>query len=155
SVTFPVECNELKVGNNVIIEGRPCSISKLSSSVSNGQRKIHMTGIDMFKTNMEYMITCLDDQIMEVPVINYASYMLVGICNKGFMDLVPLDTENVADDSVLKDDLFVPDGELGERMRAMWEECGTGSMMKKQMAGKGKEIIVTVAEYQGEEAAVT
>ncbi|KAF8337649.1 eukaryotic translation initiation factor 5A [Cantharellus anzutake] len=134
SHTFPMQCSALRKNGHVVIKGRPCKIVDMSTSKTgkHGHAKVHLVGIDIF-TGKKLEDISPSTHNMDVPNVSRTEFTLIDI-EDGFLSL--MDT-----DGVLKNDVKVPEGELGEQLRAEF--------------GDGKELLVTVASAMGEEQATS
>jgi len=132
--TFPQQCSALRKNGFVVIKNRPCKIVEMSTSKTgkHGHAKVHMVAIDVF-TGKKYEDICPSTHNMNVPHVIRKDYAFVDI-EDGFLSLMD------ESDSSMKDDLVIPDGEIGDEIR------------KKQESGDG--FVVTVMMAMGEEKAV-
>jgi len=133
SATFPMQCSALRKGGHVCIKGRPCKIVDMSTSKTgkHGHAKVHLIAIDIFTTKKLEEI-CPSTHNMDVPNVLRNEYTLVNI-DEDFMNLM-------TSEGSPKDDVKVPDGEIGDQIREGFED--------------GKELIVTVVSSMGEEHAL-
>ncbi|KAH6856758.1 translation initiation factor eIF-5A, promotes formation of the first peptide bond [Chaetomium sp. MPI-CAGE-AT-0009] len=134
STTFPMQCSALRKNGHVVIKGRPCKIVDMSTSKTgkHGHAKVHLVAIDIF-TGKKLEDLSPSTHNMDVPVVKRSEYMLVNI-DDGFLNLM-------TDTGVEKNDVKVPEGELGVQIQADFEE--------------GKELLVTIQTAMGEEAAIS
>ncbi|KAH8700457.1 eukaryotic translation initiation factor eIF-5A [Talaromyces proteolyticus] len=135
SATFPMQCSALRKNGHVVIKGRPCKIVDMSTSKTgkHGHAKVHLVALDIF-TGKKYEDLSPSTHNMDVPVVVRKDYQLIDISeDDGFMSLME-------DSGSTKDDVKVPDGELGERITKAF--------------GEGKDVNVTVLSAMGEEAAI-
>ena len=130
SLSYPVQGSALRKNGHVLMKGRPCKIIDMSTSKTgkHGGAKVHLTGIDIF-TGKKIEDICSSTHNMEVPNVGRNEYTLVNI-EDGFMSLMDANGD-------MKDDIKVPEGELGEKMEADFEE--------------GKELVVTIISAMNEE----
>lgn len=133
SLTFPMQCSALRKGGHVVIKGRPCRVVEMSTSKTgkHGHAKVNLVGIDIF-TGKKYEDMCPSTHNVEVPNISRNELPLIDI-NDDFMSFL-------LSSGSTKDDVKLPDSELGEQIR--------------QMFAGGKEIVVTVIAAMGEESAI-
>eukprot|EP00002_Diphylleia_rotans_P016856 TRINITY_DN3274_c0_g1_i1.p1 TRINITY_DN3274_c0_g1~~TRINITY_DN3274_c0_g1_i1.p1 ORF type:complete len:168 (-),score=35.20 TRINITY_DN3274_c0_g1_i1:207-710(-) len=133
SATFPMQCSALRKNGHVVLKGRPCKIVDMSTSKTgkHGHAKVHMVGIDIF-TGKKYEDICPSTHNMDVPNVTRRDYQLLDI-NEDFCSLL-------LDDGSTKDDLRVPEGEVGKIVREGFEA--------------GKDLIVSVIGAMGEEAII-
>lgn len=133
AATYPKQCSALRKNEFVMIKGRPCKIVEMSTSKTgkHGHAKVHMVALDIF-TNKKLEDICPSTHNMEVPVVKRKEYQLLSINEDGFLSLMDLDSCET------KDDLRVPEGELGEQIKQAFEKDENG-------------ILVTVVSACGEE----
>jgi len=134
SLTFPMQCSALRKGGHVVIKGRPCKIVDMSTSKTgkHGHAKVHLVAIDIFTTKKMEDISPSTHN-MDVPNVSRNEYTLVNI-DDGFLNLM-------TSDGTSKDDVKVPEGDLGDEINAAFEA--------------GKELIITVVTAMGEEMALS
>ncbi|KDQ11275.1 hypothetical protein BOTBODRAFT_35574 [Botryobasidium botryosum FD-172 SS1] len=133
SHTFPMQCSALRKNGHVVIKGRPCKIVDMSTSKTgkHGHAKVHLVAIDIF-TNKKMEDISPSTHNMDVPNVNRTEYQLVNI-DDGFLNLMTTD-------GTPKDDVKVPEGDLGKQIEADFEA--------------GKDLLVTVLTAMGEEQAI-
>lgn len=129
--TVPTQCSAVKRGGYVVIKGKPCKVIETSTSKTgkHGHAKVHLVGSDIF-TNKKYEEISPSTHTLQVPVIQRQDYMLLYISDDGYASL--LTKKNVQ-----KDDIKVPEGEIGDSIRAMYDA--------------GDEAIITVLASMGQE----
>ena len=134
SLTFPMQCSALRKNGHVVIKGRPCKIVDMSTSKTgkHGHAKVHLIAIDIF-TGKKLEDLSPSTHNMDVPNISRIEYTLLDI-DEDYLNLLTAD-------GTPKDDVKVPEGELGDKIKADFED--------------GKEILVTVITAMGEEAAIS
>jgi len=134
SLTYPMQCSALRKGGHVVIKGRPCKIVVMSTSKTgkHGHAKVHLVAIDIF-TNKKLEDLSPSTHNMDVPNVSRVEYTLLDI-DDGYLSLF-------TSDGSTKDDVKLPDNELGEKIQNDFSE--------------GKELIVTVISAMGEEAAIS
>jgi len=135
STTYPMQCSALRKGGHVVIKGRPCKIVEMSTSKTgkHGHAKVHMVAIDIFTSKkMEDLSPSTHN--MDVPNVYRREYLLVDVTDDGFLSLM-------SDDGSTKDDVKVPDGEVGDKITKLFTE-------------EGKDTNVIVLTAMGEEAAI-
>nr|CAG8644069.1 5295_t:CDS:2 [Entrophospora candida] len=135
SNTYPVQCSSLRKNGHVMLKGRPCKIVEMTTSKTgkHGHAKVHLVGIDIF-TGKKLEDLSPSTHNMDVPNVNRTEYQLLNIDDDGFLSLM-------TSDGATKDDVRIPDGELGEKIRTDFDE--------------GKELMVTIISAMGEEAAIS
>ncbi|TDG47347.1 hypothetical protein AWZ03_006206 [Drosophila navojoa] len=134
SKTYPMQCSALRKNGFVMLKGRPCKIVDMSTSKTgkHGHAKVHMVGIDIF-TQKKYEDICPSTHNMDVPQVKREDYQLTDISDDGFLTLM-------SDNGDIREDLKVPEGDLGGLLRAEFEE--------------GKELLCTVLAACGEECVI-
>merc|ERR1712063_159785 len=133
SLFYPAQCSSIKKNHHVVIKEHPCKVVETSTSKTgkHGHAKVHMVGIDIF-TGKKYEEICPSTHNMNVPNVNRTEYMLLDISDDGFLSLL-------LNDGRTKDDLKLPSGELGDQIRAGFDE--------------GKELMICVLSAMGMEQA--
>ncbi|KAI9243965.1 eukaryotic translation initiation factor 5A [Sporodiniella umbellata] len=134
SLTYPMQCSALRKNGHVVIKGRPCKIIDMSTSKTgkHGHAKVNLVATDIF-TGKKYEDLSPSTHNMDVPNITRQEYSLINI-DDGFLSLMTQDGNT-------KDDVKLPENELGEQLEAEFED--------------GKELLVTVVTAMGEEHALT
>ncbi|KAG0349027.1 Eukaryotic translation initiation factor 5A [Podila humilis] len=134
SLTFPMQCSALRKNGHVVIKGRPCKIVDMSTSKTgkHGHAKVHLVAIDIF-TGKKLEDLSPSTHNMDVPNIKREEFTLLNI-DDDFLNLMTADGGN-------KDDVKLPEGELGEKITADFDE--------------GKELLITIIAAMGEEAAIS
>ncbi|KAG6447688.1 hypothetical protein O3G_MSEX005121 [Manduca sexta] len=124
SATFPMQCSALRKNGFVMLKGRPCKIVEMSTSKTgkHGHAKVHLVGIDIFN-GKKYEDICPSTHNMDVPHVKREDYQLTDISDDGYLTLM-------ADNGDLREDLKIPDGDLGTQLRADFDS--------------GKELLCTV-----------
>ena len=132
STTYPQQCSALRKNGYVMLKSRPCKIMEMSTSKTgkHGHAKVHMVGIDIF-TGKKYEDICPSTHNMNVPNVKRVEYSLIDVDNDGYVSLMD-------DSSDTRSDIKLPEGDLGEEIRAKFEN--------------GEAIKVTVLQALGEEA---
>lgn len=102
-----------------------------SKTGKHGHAKVHLVAIDIF-TGKKLEDLSPSTHNMEVPNVKREEYQLIDI-DDGFLSLM-------SPDGSLKDDVKVPEGELGDKIQDEFDE--------------GKELIVTILMSMEEEAAI-
>ena len=134
SLVYPVQCSALRKNGFVVLKGRPCKIVDMSTSKTgkHGHAKVHLVGIDIF-TSKKYEDISPSTHNMDVPRVARNEYSLIDI-DDGFMSLMTNNGDT-------KDDVKVPEGELGDKLKADFED--------------GKDLVVTVISSMNEEACIS
>ncbi|RVD89786.1 uncharacterized protein DFL_000779 [Arthrobotrys flagrans] len=134
SLTYPMQCSALRKNGHVVIKGRPCKIVDMSTSKTgkHGHAKVHLVAIDIF-TGKKLEDLSPSTHNMDVPNVTRTEYQLVNI-DDGFLNLM-------TQDGTPKDDVKVPDGDLGKEIESGFEE--------------GKDLIITIVAAMGEEQALS
>ncbi|KZO97621.1 eukaryotic translation initiation factor 5A-2 [Calocera viscosa TUFC12733] len=133
SLTFPMQCSALRKNGFVVMKGRPCKIVDMSTSKTgkHGHAKVHLVGIDIF-TGKKLEDLSPSTHNMDVPNVRREEFALVNI-DEGFLNLM-------LQDGTPKDDVKVPEGDLGKEIQAKFDE--------------GAELLVTIVSAMGEEQAI-
>ncbi|KAJ2909751.1 translation initiation factor eIF5A, partial [Coemansia aciculifera] len=134
SLTFPLQCSALRINGHVVIKGRPCKIIDMSTSKTgkHGHAKVNLVATDIFN-GRKYEDLSPSTHNMDVPNIKRDEFLLLNI-EDGFLSLMN-------DAGEMKEDVKLPDGELGDKMSEDFDS--------------GKELSVTVLAAMGEEAAIS
>jgi len=133
SETFPMQCSALRKNGFVMIKSRPCKIVEMSTSKTgkHGHAKVHMVALDIF-TGKKLEDICPSTHNMEVPNVKRRDFQLIDI-DDGFLSLMD-------DGGDIRDDLKVPEGDLGDEIL--------------EQHGEGKEMLCTVLSACGEECVI-
>jgi len=137
SKTFPKQCSALRKSEHVIIKGRPCKIVEMSTSKTgkHGHAKVHMVAIDIF-TGKKYEDICPSTHNMDVPFIKRKDYQIMSINDDGYVSLLDMDS---CDE---KNDLKLPEGEMGAQIRDAFEKDESGILVSVTSA-IGEEMILS------------
>ncbi|EGP84080.1 unnamed protein product [Zymoseptoria tritici ST99CH_1A5] len=135
STTFPMQCSALRKNGHVVIKNRPCKIVDMSTSKTgkHGHAKVHLVAIDIF-TSKKYEDLCPSTHNMDVPNVSRREFQLLDITDDGFLSLMN-------DNGDTKDDVKVPDGEVGDKINKLFKE-------------EEKDTNVIILTAMGEEAAI-
>ncbi|KAJ5183313.1 eukaryotic translation initiation factor 5A [Penicillium capsulatum] len=135
SSTYPMQCSALRKNGHVVIKGRPCKIIEMSTSKTgkHGHAKVHLVATDIF-TGKKLEDLSPSTHNMDVPNVGRKEYQLLDITDDDFLSLMK-------DDGDTKDDVKVPDNELGERIKKMFKE-------------EEKDVNVIIQTAMGEEVAI-
>ncbi|TIC04662.1 translation initiation factor eIF-5A [Wallemia mellicola] len=134
AMTYPAQCSALRKNGHVVIKGRPCKIVDMSTSKTgkHGHAKVNLVALDIF-TGKKYEDVSPSTHNMDVPNVRRSEYQLVNI-DDGFLNLLKKDGDS-------KDDVKVPEGELGEKIQADFDD--------------GKDLMISILEAMGEETCVS
>ncbi|KAI9265040.1 translation protein SH3-like domain-containing protein [Phascolomyces articulosus] len=134
SLTYPMQCSALRKNGHVVIKGRPCKIVEMSTSKTgkHGHAKVHLVAIDIF-TGKKLEDLSPSTHNMDVPNVVRREFSLINI-DDGFLSLM-------LEDGSTKEDVKLPDNEIGQQMEADFEE--------------GKDLLVSVVAAMGEEHALS
>jgi len=134
SATFPMQCSALRKNGFVMIKGRPCKIVEMSTSKTgkHGHAKVHLVALDIFNQK-KYEDICPSTHNMDVPNVSRKDFQLLDVSDDGYLSLMD-------DGGNTRDDLKVPEGDIGEEIKSSMEE--------------GKDILCTVLSACGEEAVI-
>jgi translation initiation factor 5A len=129
-----MQCSALRKNGHVVIKGRPCKIVDMSTSKTgkHGHAKVHLVATDIF-TQKKYEDLSPSTHNMDVPNVSRSEYQLIDI-DDGFLSLMTNDGDT-------KDDVKLPENELGDKLQAEFDE--------------GKDLLVTIIAAMGEEAPVS
>ncbi|OMJ89620.1 hypothetical protein SteCoe_8156 [Stentor coeruleus] len=138
SLTVPSQVGSLKKNGYVLIKDHPCRIVDMSVAKvgKHGSAKAKITGIDVFTANKYEEIHPTSHNI-DVPVITREDWTLVDISRDGYASLM-----NDAGDT--KEDLKVPDDEIGQKMKALLD--GGATVSTTVLRAMGHEKIVDCKE---------
>jgi translation initiation factor 5A len=135
STTFPMQCSALRKNGHVVIKGRPCKIIDMSTSKTgkHGHAKVHLVATDIF-TGKKLEDLSPSTHNMDVPHVQRTEYQLLDITDDGYLSLMKEDGDT-------KDDVKVPDNEIGQRITKLFKD-------------EEKDTNVIIQSAMGEEAAV-
>ncbi|KAL4881217.1 translation protein SH3-like domain-containing protein [Aspergillus karnatakaensis] len=133
SATYPMQCSALRKNGFVVIKGRPCKIIDMSTSKTgkHGHAKVHLVATDIF-TQKKLEELCPSTHNMDVPNVTRREFQLLDVTDDGFLSLMD-------DNGGTKDDVKVPDGEVGDRINKMFTD-------------EGKDCNVVILTAMGEQA---
>ncbi|KAK3809364.1 MAG: eukaryotic translation initiation factor 5A-2 [Benniella sp.] len=134
SLTYPMQCSALRKNGHVVIKGRPCKIVDMSTSKTgkHGHAKVHLVAIDIF-TGKKLEDLSPSTHNMDVPNVTRNEFQLINI-DDDFLNLMTADGGS-------KDDVKLPEGELGQKIKADFED--------------GKDLLVTIISAMNEEACIS
>ncbi|KAJ5106464.1 eukaryotic translation initiation factor 5A [Penicillium angulare] len=135
STTYPMQCSALRKNGYVVIKNRPCKIVDMSTSKTgkHGHAKVHMVAIDIF-TGKKLEDLSPSTHNMDVPHVQRKEYQLLDITDDDFLSLLK-------DDGDTKDDVKVPDSDVGKTIVKMFKE-------------ENKDVNVIIQTAMGEECAI-
>jgi len=130
-----MQCSALRKNGFVVIKNRPCKIVEMTTSKTgkHGHAKVHLVAIDIF-TYKKLEELCPSTHNMNVPNVRRQEYQLVShdgimhgslslpksqidVTDDGFLSLM-------SDDGSTKDDVKLPDGEVGDKITKMFTDDG-------------------------------
>ncbi|KAI0299002.1 eukaryotic translation initiation factor 5A-2 [Multifurca ochricompacta] len=129
SLTYPMQCSALRKNGHVVLRIVDMSTSKTGK---HGHAKVHLVAIDIF-TGKKLEDICPSTHNMDVPNVQRTEFQLVNI-DDGFLNLM-------TQDGTPKDDVKVPEGELGDQISSGFDE--------------GKDLLVTIVSSMNEEQAIS
>jgi len=135
STTYPMQCSALRKNGFVVIKNRPCKIVEMSTSKTgkHGHAKVHLVAIDIF-TGKKLEELCPSTHNMDVPNVRRQEYQLLDVTDDDFLSLM-------SDDGSTKDDVKIPDGDVGDKIKKLFQD-------------EGKDTNVIVLTAMGEETAI-
>ena len=128
-----MQCSALRKNGFVVIKGRPCKIVDMSTSKTgkHGHAKVHLVALDIF-TGKKLEELCPSTHNMDVPNVSRRELQLVSILmgKRGHLrkltQRLKLDISEdgflslMGDDGTTKDDVKVPEGEVGEKIEKLF-----------------------------------
>lgn len=134
SLTVPSQVGSLKKNGYVVIKDHPCRIVEMNVAKvgKHGSAKAKITGIDVFTGN-KYEEIHPTSHNMDVPVIKREDWTLVDISRDGYASLMN-------DNGDTKEDLKVPDDEIGQKMRDLLDNGATVSTTVLKAMGMEKIV---------------
>uniref|UniRef100_A0A090XE17 Eukaryotic translation initiation factor 5A n=1 Tax=Ixodes ricinus TaxID=34613 RepID=A0A090XE17_IXORI len=112
SETYPVQCSSLRKNGFVMLKGRPCRIVEMTTSKT-GQARTRQGAPWWASTSSvaRSMRICRPStHNIDVPNVNRSDFQLIDISDDGFVTLMN-------DKGDTRDDLKLPEGELGQKIR--------------------------------------
>ncbi|KAK7904456.1 hypothetical protein WMY93_017063 [Mugilogobius chulae] len=122
---------DFESGDSGASETYPQQCSALRKNGHHGHAKVHLTGIDIF-TGKKVEDICPSTHNMNVPNVSRKDYQLVNL-DDGYMSLLD-------DGGDTREDLKVPDGDLGEEIKKKFDNS--------------EQFLVTVIKAVGQEVAI-
>ena len=132
SETFPMPASQLRKHGQVVLKGRPCTITELSTGEQGGQAQVKIVGVDVF-TGATYQHEVPATDTVDVPHVSRNEYQLVNI-DGGFLNLM-------ANDGTERDDIGLPDGDLGASIQSQFNDTA--------------DLVIIVVSAMGEDAAIS
>jgi translation initiation factor 5A len=122
-----------------LLKGFPCKIVDMSTSKTgkHGHAKVHLVGIDIF-TGKKYEDLSPSTHNMDVPIVTKKEYQLLNITDDDYTSLLD-------DKGNTKDDLKVPEGDEGIKLRELFNSGADNIMVSVQKA-MGQEAIISAKE---------
>ena len=119
-----------------MLKDRPVKITEMTTSKTgkHGHAKVHFYGTDIFN-GKKLEDLCPSTHNMEAPNVKRSELPLTDIDDEDYLTLME-------EDGTLKSNLKVPDGSLGDEIRAAFDD------------EEGREVLCTVQEAMGEEHVV-
>jgi len=133
SKTFPMQCSALRKNGFVMLKGRPCKIVDMSTSKTgkHGHAKVHLVGWIFYPEEVRGHLSldpqhgCAAREARGLPADRYQWWWL---------------RHPDGDNGEIREDLKVPDGELGGALRSDFDD--------------GKDLLLTVLAACGEECVI-
>lgn len=118
----PIQASAIKKGALAILKERPCKINDVSVSKTgkHGHAKCHFIGTDVF-TGKKYEDICPSTHNMWQPVLERVEYDLIDIDEDNYLTLMD-------ESGSQKEDLQLPDGEIGQKIRELFDNDETVSV---------------------------
>ena len=134
SLTIPSQVGSLKKNGYCLIKGHPCRIVDMSVAKvgKHGSAKAKITGIEVFNGNKYEEIHPTSHNI-DVPVIVREDWTLVDISRDKYASLMN-------DAGETKEDLKIPDDEIGEKMQNLLDSGATVSATVLKAMGREKIV---------------
>jgi len=138
ALTFAVKGSGVKKGSHAMVKGHPCKIVDTSTSKTgkHGSAKVHLVGIDIFSGKKHEEIYSSTGDV-ECPNVLRQEYSLIDISD-GYLTLMD---ESTCD---CRDDVKLPDNEVGKRITDMYEKEGAGNMSVTLIKAVKQESVVDV-----------
>jgi len=135
SFCTPIQASAIKKGAFAVLRERPCKILSISvcKTGKHGHAKCAFQGLDVF-TGKKYEDTCPSTHNMWTPVLGKVEYDLTDIDDEDYLSLMS------PDDASEKSDLQLPEGEIGDNIRKLFDD--------------GEMVSVTVLTWGEEEAII-
>merc|ERR1711907_723601 len=125
SHTYPMEGGQIRKGGFIMIKGRPCKVSDVSTSKTgkHGHAKCHFVAIDIFTgKKMEDLVP--SSHTTSVPFVKKEEFQCIDVDEDGFLTVMTADGDTRSDLKTPKEMNPEPPGaaELSEKIRNMLKE---------------------------------
>lgn len=140
SLSVPKSCSALRKGGYILIKGRPSKIVEMSTSKTgkHGSAKVNLVAIDIFN-GKKYEEVSPSSAIVQEPTVIRREYQLVNISDESFLELM-------AENGDMKEDVRLPDGDLGNEIRRRFE--AEESLVIQVLCSMNEEGVVAVRSVQ-------
>jgi translation initiation factor 5A len=144
SLTTPTQAFQLRKDGYVLIQNNACRITELKHCrpSNHGHPKAIITAIEIF-TGKEHNEIRRGHKSVDVPTVTKKEYLVLDI-DGGYLSL--WDPER----GEPKDDIKVPDGEVGEKVVEMWKR-GEKDIWVMVLGAMGMEIVDGAKEAETEQ----
>ena len=142
SLTTPTQASALRKGGFILMKGHPCKISHMSTSKpgKHGHAKVALEAYDIF-THKKYEEISPAHANVDVPIVVRREYLLLMV-DGGYLSLYAKDRGET------KEDVRMPVGEVGEKLRQMRERGGKDVFIVV-LGAMGAEMMVDCKEVDG------
>jgi len=125
SATYPCEGGQIRKGGHIMIKGRPCKVSDVSTSKTgkHGHAKCHFVAIDIFTgKKMEDLVPA--SHTTSVPFVKKEEYQAMDVDEDGFLTVLTTDGDTRSDLKLPSEMQPEPPGatELSDKIRTMLKE---------------------------------
>ncbi|KAL8811172.1 MAG: hypothetical protein Q9223_005136 [Gallowayella weberi] len=144
SSTNPVQASSLGKGDFILIKGQPCKIVSIAKSKpgKHGHAKVNFEALSLLNAK-KYEAVHPAHATVSSPIVSLKSYLLIHI-SEGYLSLWDRHAGQT------KDDVRVPtEGEMGERLSALWGKGGEKDIWVTILRTMGKEIVEGFKEVKG------
>ncbi|KAI4247811.1 MAG: hypothetical protein LQ352_006091 [Teloschistes flavicans] len=145
SLTIPAQASSLKQSDYILLQSHyPCRITKLSTSKpgKHGYAKAAITAVDIF-TAKKYEDVFPAHANVQVPIVKKKSYLVLDVEEEGYLSLWDQDKGEQ------KNDVKVPEGEVGEGVKKAWK-TGGGNLLIVVMSAMGVDMVESWKEGEKE-----
>lgn len=135
--TVPIPCNFIRIGDILILQGRPCQVIRISVSPQTGQHRY--LGVDLFTRQLQE-----ESSFVSNPSPSVVVQTMIGPVYKTYRILDIRDNQIVAmtETGDVKQGIpVVPQGELFSKIKAAFED-GHGSVRALVINDGGRELVV-------------